>query len=103
MFFAVKEAILSARKETGNSGKFRLDSPATPERVRMACEDEFTDMVGRSLIAYLTINIVFYVKVIIRYYIKYFHRNYQSQSFLVSLSYGTKIYKANGTRAVCVT
>ena len=46
MFFAVKEAILSARADAGHDGNFRLDSPATPERVRMSCEDQFTEMVG---------------------------------------------------------
>ena len=46
MFFAVKEAILSARSDAGHDGNFRLDSPATPERVRMACEDQFTEMVS---------------------------------------------------------
>ena len=46
VFFAVKEAILSARADTGHDGNFPLNSPATPERVRMACEDQFTDMVS---------------------------------------------------------
>ena len=45
MFFAVKEAIASARADAGHDGGFQLDSPATPERVRMACEDQFTKMV----------------------------------------------------------
>lgn len=41
-FFAIKDAILAARKDTGHEGWFVLDSPATPERIRMACADEFT-------------------------------------------------------------
>lgn len=41
-FFAIKDAILSARKEHGYEGFFVLDSPATPERIRMACSDQFT-------------------------------------------------------------
>lgn len=45
VFFATKEAILSARADAGYHGNFRLDSPATPERVRMACKDEFTQLV----------------------------------------------------------
>ncbi len=42
-FFAVKDAISSARKDAGlGEGYFNLDSPATPERVRMACADDIT-------------------------------------------------------------
>ncbi|GMI97444.1 xanthine dehydrogenase 1, XANTHINE DEHYDROGENASE 1 [Hibiscus trionum] len=42
VFFAIKYAILAARAETGHTGWFPLDNPATPERIRMACLDEFT-------------------------------------------------------------
>ncbi|XP_067682373.1 xanthine dehydrogenase/oxidase-like [Haliotis asinina] len=42
VFFAVKDAIKSAREDAGESREFRLDSPATPERIRMACQDQFT-------------------------------------------------------------
>ncbi|GFP87006.1 xanthine dehydrogenase 1 [Phtheirospermum japonicum] len=42
VFFAIKNAIIAARAETGLSDWFPLDSPATPERIRMACVDEFT-------------------------------------------------------------
>ncbi|XP_023932386.1 xanthine dehydrogenase/oxidase-like [Lingula anatina] len=42
VFFAIKDAISSARAESGLKGRFRLDSPATAERIRMACEDQFT-------------------------------------------------------------
>ncbi|GBG80495.1 hypothetical protein CBR_g30957 [Chara braunii] len=42
VFFAVKDAIAAARRERGLKGWFALDSPATPERIRMACADEFT-------------------------------------------------------------
>lgn len=45
VFFAVKEAIRSARVERGLSNKFRLDAPATAERIRMACEDHLTQKV----------------------------------------------------------
>ena len=45
VFFAVKEAIRSARVERGLSKKFPLDAPATAERIRMACEDEITSKV----------------------------------------------------------
>ncbi|KAJ1406943.1 Aldehyde oxidase/xanthine dehydrogenase, a/b hammerhead, partial [Sesbania bispinosa] len=41
-FFAIKDAIRAARVEMGCNDWFPLDSPATPERIRMACLDEFT-------------------------------------------------------------
>ncbi|MEE6473682.1 hypothetical protein FKM82_010138 [Ascaphus truei] len=44
IFYAIKEAITSARSETGITGSFRLDSPATPERIRNACIDNFTKL-----------------------------------------------------------
>jgi len=42
VFFAIKEAITAARMEKGLTGEFRLDSPATVARIRMACDDEIT-------------------------------------------------------------
>ena len=45
MFFAIKEAIKSARSESGITGHFEFWSPATAERIRMACCDQFVDMV----------------------------------------------------------
>jgi xanthine dehydrogenase/oxidase len=45
VFFAVKDAIASARADAGYHGNFTLPSPATPERIRMSCEDQFTDLV----------------------------------------------------------
>lgn len=42
VFFAIKDAIIAARKEAGHDEWFPLDNPATPERIRMACLDEFT-------------------------------------------------------------
>ncbi|KAE8728364.1 hypothetical protein F3Y22_tig00004502pilonHSYRG00006 [Hibiscus syriacus] len=42
VFFAIKDVILAARAETGHTRWFPLDNPATPERIRMACLDEFT-------------------------------------------------------------
>ncbi|XP_042004114.1 xanthine dehydrogenase 1-like isoform X2 [Salvia splendens] len=42
VFFAIKDAIIAAREDAGLSGWFPLDNPATPERIRMACVDEFT-------------------------------------------------------------
>ncbi|XP_071963028.1 xanthine dehydrogenase/oxidase-like isoform X1 [Antedon mediterranea] len=43
VFFAIKEAILASRKDCGIESSFRLDSPATAERIRMACSDTFTE------------------------------------------------------------
>lgn len=46
LFFAIKEAIAAARRERGLSDTFSFSSPATAEKIRMACEDCFTRMVG---------------------------------------------------------
>ncbi len=46
VFFAIKDAIVAARAENGLTGSFRLDSPATCERIRMACADRFTEQVS---------------------------------------------------------
>lgn len=45
VFYAIKDAVTAARAESGFTGPFRLDSPATPERIRNACEDRFTKLV----------------------------------------------------------
>ncbi|KAG0458419.1 hypothetical protein HPP92_023576 [Vanilla planifolia] len=42
VLFAIKDAIIAARAEEGLHDWFPLDSPATPERIRMACVDDFT-------------------------------------------------------------
>ncbi|KAM9328515.1 xanthine dehydrogenase/oxidase-like [Pholidichthys leucotaenia] len=44
VFYAIKDAISAARAESGLSGPFRLDSPASAEKIRMACSDRFTQM-----------------------------------------------------------
>ncbi|XP_016074407.1 PREDICTED: xanthine dehydrogenase/oxidase [Miniopterus natalensis] len=47
IFFAIKDAIQASRAQHGdNSTKalFRLDSPATPEKIRNACVDKFTTL-----------------------------------------------------------
>uniref|UniRef100_A0A3Q3WWD0 Uncharacterized protein n=1 Tax=Mola mola TaxID=94237 RepID=A0A3Q3WWD0_MOLML len=44
IFFAIKVAIAAARKERGLGDTFPLSSPATAEKIRMACQDDFTDM-----------------------------------------------------------
>ena len=54
VFFAIKNAIEAARKETSDSSDsskgaggriFKLDAPATAERIRMACLDQFTEKI----------------------------------------------------------
>ncbi|XP_029282570.1 xanthine dehydrogenase/oxidase isoform X2 [Cottoperca gobio] len=44
VFYAIKDAISAARVESGISGPFRLDSPASGERIRNACSDRFTKL-----------------------------------------------------------
>jgi xanthine dehydrogenase/oxidase len=40
---AAQEAAYAARRDAGlGEGFFRMDSPATPERLRMACPDHLT-------------------------------------------------------------
>ncbi|KAK7893550.1 hypothetical protein WMY93_022702 [Mugilogobius chulae] len=48
VFFAIKSAIAAARLERGLSAVFPLSSPATAARIRMACEDQFTEMASSS-------------------------------------------------------
>ncbi|KAL0002314.1 hypothetical protein SO802_016095 [Lithocarpus litseifolius] len=42
VFFAIKDSITAVRAKVGCNDWFPLDNPATPERIRMACLDEFT-------------------------------------------------------------
>jgi xanthine dehydrogenase/oxidase len=42
VLLALKDAVYSARADAGHTGWFRLDTPATPERLRMACADHLT-------------------------------------------------------------
>uniref|UniRef100_A0A8C3S4B4 FAD-binding PCMH-type domain-containing protein n=1 Tax=Chelydra serpentina TaxID=8475 RepID=A0A8C3S4B4_CHESE len=44
VFFAIWDAVAAVRKERGLTGTFTLNSPLTPERIRMACGDNFTEM-----------------------------------------------------------
>jgi xanthine dehydrogenase/oxidase len=46
VFFAIKEAVRAARAESGLQGTFRFDSPATAEKIRMSCVDQFTKLVS---------------------------------------------------------
>ncbi|KAG8432674.1 hypothetical protein GDO86_017063 [Hymenochirus boettgeri] len=49
VYFAIKDAILSTRRERGMCDLFTLNSPATPEKIRMACGDQFTDMIPTNI------------------------------------------------------
>ncbi|XP_071503432.1 xanthine dehydrogenase/oxidase-like [Diadema antillarum] len=42
VFFAIKDAITSARADEGVHGPFTLYTPAASERIRLACVDQFT-------------------------------------------------------------
>ncbi|XP_078254947.1 xanthine dehydrogenase/oxidase-like [Rhinoraja longicauda] len=44
IFFAIKDAVAASRTGAGVSEPFRLDSPATPDRIRLACTDFLTQM-----------------------------------------------------------
>ena len=44
--FAIRDAIAYVRREAGVSECFRLDSPVTCERIRMACTDHITKQVS---------------------------------------------------------
>lgn len=44
VYFAVKHAILAARRDRGHDDWFRLDTPATVERIREACLVEARDL-----------------------------------------------------------
>ena len=45
VLFAIYDAVAAARRERGLSDTFPMNSPATPEVIRMSCTDQFTDMV----------------------------------------------------------
>lgn len=45
VFFAIYDAVAAARRQRGLTKRLTLNSPATPEVIRMACTDQFTDMV----------------------------------------------------------
>ncbi|XP_070462911.1 aldehyde oxidase 2-like isoform X6 [Equus przewalskii] len=47
VFFAIADAVATARRERDIAEDFTVRSPATPERVRMACADRFTEMQHR--------------------------------------------------------
>ncbi|XP_028836071.1 aldehyde oxidase 6 isoform X1 [Denticeps clupeoides] len=48
VFFAIKDAVVAARRDAGMTGLFEFHSPATPERTCMACATHFARMVPES-------------------------------------------------------
>lgn len=46
--FALREAVAAAREEEGVRGWFHLNAPATAASIRLACEDRYTQRVGRA-------------------------------------------------------
>ncbi|XP_074858018.1 aldehyde oxidase 2-like isoform X2 [Carettochelys insculpta] len=47
VFFAIRDAVAAVRKERRLTGTFTLNSPLTVERIRMACTDNFTEMIPK--------------------------------------------------------
>ncbi|XP_069851875.1 aldehyde oxidase 2 [Dipodomys merriami] len=47
VFFAIADAVAAARRQRDITEDFTVKSPATPEWVRMACADWFTEMIPR--------------------------------------------------------
>ena len=43
VFFAIRDALKAARKEWNSEEVLRLDSPATPERIRISCCDPLVE------------------------------------------------------------
>ena len=43
-FFALQNAVRAAREEVGLTDYYRLDHPATSERIRMGCADKFANL-----------------------------------------------------------
>ncbi|XP_043849522.1 aldehyde oxidase 4-like [Dromiciops gliroides] len=47
VFFAITDAVAAARRQRGLTEPFTLNSPATPEMIRMLCVDQFTEQIPR--------------------------------------------------------
>jgi len=48
VFWAIHEAVKAARADNGITGYYQMTLPATVERIRLACRDQFTDPPGIS-------------------------------------------------------
>ncbi|KAJ2836866.1 hypothetical protein FBU31_001266 [Coemansia sp. 'formosensis'] len=44
VFFALRDAVMAKRRQEGVTTPLRMESPATPETLRMACEDQLAQM-----------------------------------------------------------
>jgi hypothetical protein len=44
--FSLKKALYAARKDSGDSGYFQLDIPATPEKLQMLCGVTPSELIG---------------------------------------------------------
>lgn len=49
VYFAIKEAVKAARKDRGQTTMFRLDCPATVERIRIAVNDEMVEKIRKNM------------------------------------------------------
>ncbi|XP_044524994.1 aldehyde oxidase 4-like [Gracilinanus agilis] len=47
VFFAIMDAVAAARRKKGLMEPFVMNSPATPELIRMSCVDQFTEQIPR--------------------------------------------------------
>ena len=47
VLFAIRDAVRASREERGITAPFQLETPATCDAIRMACEDQFTQQVCR--------------------------------------------------------
>ena len=47
VLFAIRDAVRASREERGITAPFQLNTPATCDAIRMACEDQFTQQVCR--------------------------------------------------------
>ncbi|XP_007494654.1 aldehyde oxidase 4 isoform X1 [Monodelphis domestica] len=47
VFFAIMDAVGAARRKRGLMEPFTMNSPATPELIRMSCVDQFTEQIHR--------------------------------------------------------
>jgi xanthine dehydrogenase/oxidase len=48
VYFAIKDALTSARKDNGLEGEWSLTSPATPERIRCATGDKILELAEKN-------------------------------------------------------
>ena len=46
VLFAIRDAVRASREERGITAPFQLETPATCDAIRMACEDQFTQQVA---------------------------------------------------------